>query len=151
MVNAITPRSVLLSTKTRKAPIQLVSRNKSIIRPLYIPSMVVVSSSSSFLEEKYVNTSLISPVPKIRTNIPLSKFIATAIVSGANQNRLLIGLISANRKVMKACRNCGAIDATHHVSHRITPWLCASTFGRYIYAWLASHAVEYGMNDNWNP
>ena len=46
IVNAITQRSVLLSTKTRKAPIPLVSRNNSIIHPLYVPSVVTVSSSS---------------------------------------------------------------------------------------------------------
>lgn len=33
-VSAITPRSVLLSTKTRKAPIQLVSQKSNIIHPL---------------------------------------------------------------------------------------------------------------------
>lgn len=51
MVSAMTPRSVLLSTNTRNAPIPLVSRNKSIIRPLYMPSVVTVSSSSFFGEK----------------------------------------------------------------------------------------------------
>jgi len=48
MVSAITPRSVLLSTKTRNAPIPLVSRNNNIIHPLYTPRVVTVSSSSFF-------------------------------------------------------------------------------------------------------
>lgn len=121
IVNAITPRSVLLSTKTKNAPIQLVSQNNNIIHPLYIPIVVVILSSSVFFEEKYVNTSLISPVPKISTNIPLRKFIATAIVSGAIQNRLLIGCISAKKNVINICHNPGAIDTAHHVSHRSTP------------------------------
>ena len=48
IVSAITQRSVLLSTKTRNAPIPLVSRNNNIIHPLYIPRVVTVSSSSFF-------------------------------------------------------------------------------------------------------
>jgi len=91
IVNAITPRSVLLSTNTKKAPIQLVNQNNNIIRPLYIPIVVVISSSSVFFGAKYVIASLMSPVPNISTNIPLKKFIATATVSGAIQNQLLIG------------------------------------------------------------
>ena len=91
MVNAITPRSVLLSTNTRKAPIQLVSQKSNIIHQLYMPIAVVIDSSSAFFGAKYPNTSLMSPVPKIRTNIQLKKFMATAIVSGASQNRFLIG------------------------------------------------------------
>ena len=52
IVNAITPRSVLLSTNTKNAPIQLVSQKSNIIHPLYIPMVVVISSSSIFLGEK---------------------------------------------------------------------------------------------------
>ena len=135
IVNAITHRSLLLSTKTKNAHIQLVSRNNSIIHPLYIPSVVVISSSSfsSFFGEKYVNTSLMSPVQKIRTNTQLRKFIATAIVSGASQNRLLIGCMSANRNVTKICRRYGAAAAGPTLP-RSTPWLCASTLGIYIYS-----------------
>jgi hypothetical protein len=119
-VNAITPRSVLLSTNTKNAHIQLVSQKSNIIHPLYKPIVVVVSSSSPFFEEKYVNTSLISPVPKIRTNIQLKKFIATAIVSGANQNRLLIGCMRAKKNVINICHNPDTIDAGH-IFHRRTP------------------------------
>lgn len=55
--------------------------------------------------------SLMSPVQKISTKTPLRKFIATAIVSGAIRNRLLIGVINANRKVMNICRRPDAIVA----------------------------------------
>lgn len=121
IVNAITPRSVLLSTNTKKAPIQLVNQNNNIIRPLYIPIVVVISSSSVFFGAKYVIASLMSPVPKISTNIPLRKFIATATVSGAIQNQLLIGWISAKKNIINICRSHGIIVADHHTSPHITP------------------------------
>ena len=62
-----------------------------------------------------------SPVPKISTNIPLRKFIATAIVSGAIQNRLLIGWISAKKNIINVCRSWGAIFATDHTFPHKTP------------------------------
>ena len=122
MVNAITPRSVLLSTNTKNAPIQLVNQNNNIIRPLYIPMVVTASSSSVFFGAKYIIASLMSPVPKISTKIPLKKFMATATVSGPIQNQLLIGWISAKKNIMNICQSQGTIDATPPTSPHITPW-----------------------------
>ena len=87
IVIAITPRSVLLSTKTRNAPIPLVSQNSIPSRPKLNANHF---SSSSFLPKK-LNTSFTNPMLNIITNIPLRKFIATAMLSADSQNRLLIG------------------------------------------------------------
>lgn len=116
IVMAITPRSVLLSTKTKNAPIPLVSQNSMPSRPKLNANHF---SSSSFLPKK-LNTSLTSPILNIITNIPLRKFIATAMVSADSQNRLLIGCIRLNQNEINICRKYGA-TSTGHITHRRTP------------------------------
>jgi hypothetical protein len=81
-----TPRSVLLSTKTRNAHIPLVSHKRI---PNHQSHRNIFSSlvSSSFSARDLFNhkSSCTATTPKIKTKIPLIKFIITAIVSGANQ------------------------------------------------------------------
>jgi hypothetical protein len=89
----MTPRSVLLSTNTRNAPIPLVSQRRVPIRHVSRPVVPI------FLLI-YHNVSRISPIPNTMTNTPLRKFILTAIVSGANQKNDLIGSISANQNAI---------------------------------------------------
>ena len=62
--------------------------------------------------------SLIVPSPKIRTKIPLKKFIATATVSGPIQNPL-IAPMRLNQNVMKLCRISGGVVAVQ-LFHRNT-------------------------------
>jgi len=64
-------------------------------------------NSLIFLSKKFI-ISLIVHKENINTNIPLKKFIDTAILSGDNQNPHLIGCIKLNQKVIKACQSCGA-------------------------------------------
>ena len=101
-VIASTHKSVLLSTNTKNAPIPLVNQKSNPVHPKANESPFVVRFSC-FLAKK-LSTSSISPSQKIITNTPLRKFIATAMVSGANQNRLLIGVISPNQKAINICR-----------------------------------------------
>lgn len=90
---ANTQRSVLLSTKIRKAPIPLVSHNNVPIRPVTNPT------DPNFLL-RYASVSRTNPKPNIITNTPLKKFKLTATVSGAIQKNDFIGSISANQKAI---------------------------------------------------
>lgn len=110
ITNAITPKSFLLSTNTKNAHIQLVNRNSNIShqnessRLLSFfhgtSSSVDVSGRSFFIN--HFSTSTIAHNPNVITNNPLMKFMTIAIVSGDNQKKFAIGLISANRKAIKA-------------------------------------------------
>lgn len=131
VVIAITPRSVLLSTKTKKAHIQLLSHKSNIIQPDTKDRFFAFSDNSkSFIFVlKYSITSFTNPNPNISTNIPLKKFIATANVSGANRVFTLPNKL--NQKVMNTCRSKGAAEAIQ-TFHRSTQWLAAKTLGSYI-------------------
>jgi len=94
-VRAITHRSVLLSTKTRNAPIPLVNRNKSINRP-----NSKGYDDCSFFFCSQANAALIAHNHKTSVNIPLRKFIIIARESADIQNRELIGLTKLNQKVI---------------------------------------------------
>lgn len=70
IVKAITHRSVLLSTNTKNAHIQLVNQSNKVIHQ--IPNEIVfVSSESFFFSEKYHKTSSISHNPKIKHRGPV--------------------------------------------------------------------------------
>lgn len=97
--NAITPRSVLLSTKTRKAPIPLITHSKKYIHPnangrcvrsVFFPSHAIVGM------KKFI-TLRNAPSPKTSASGQLIKFKTTATVSGARPIILERGCISENR------------------------------------------------------
>lgn len=133
IVIAITHRSVLLSTKTKKAHIQLVSHNRIRNQPKYNGRFLFFNSLlSSFLSfEKKDIISCIVPIPIISTYTQLMKFIATAIVSGHIQN-FLKAPNKLNQNVINECRNQGAHDTTEF--HRKTQLFIAKIFGVYIYS-----------------
>lgn len=85
IVTAITQRSVLLSTNTKKAHIPLHNQSNNVAHHVANQIHFISSFFSSFLETKKSRTSLINNNPKIRHNGQDKKFIATAIVSGDNQ------------------------------------------------------------------
>lgn len=140
MVTAITQRSVLLSTKTKKAHIPLHSHNNKVAHHAANQIHSTSSFSLSFFETKKPSTSLTSNKPKIKHKGHDKKFIATAIVSGDNRSHENTEPI-LNQKEIKAYHKYG-IDSAVHMFHRNNQWFSAITFGVYIYAWLASQAVE---------
>ena len=87
MVTAITQRSVLLSTKTKKAHIPLHNQSNNVDH--HVANQIHVASSflESLFETKKPSTSLINNKPKIKHNGHDKKFIATAIVSGDNRSQ----------------------------------------------------------------
>lgn len=140
MVTAITQRSVLLSTKTKKAHIPLHNQSNNVDH--HVANQIHVASSflESLFETKKPSTSLINNKPKIKHKGQDKKFIATAIVSGDNRSHENTEPI-LNQKEIKAYHKYG-IDSAVHIFHRNNQWFSAITFGVYIYAWLASQAVE---------
>lgn len=135
----------MLSTKTKNAHIPLVSRNNNVIHPVAKERDLVMFDSFNF-SEKNSMASCIKANPKNKTNGQDKKFILTAIVSGDNQDPLNTDP-KLNQKAIKECRKNG-IDPATPTFHQINPKFSATTFGIYKYSWLASQAVEYGINDN---
>ena len=83
--------------------------------------------SLSFLSKKLI-TSLIVPRENNNTNIPLKKFIDTAILSGDSQNPHLIGWMRLNQNVINACQSCGP-DPAGYKYHHNTPKFSPNTLG----------------------
>lgn len=131
IVNAITPRSVLLSTNIKKAHIPLVNQSNNVIHPVANEIDLVVSDNFNF-SPKYWIDSLISASPKNNTNGPDKKFILTAIVSGDIQAPPNIEPI-LNQNDIKECRKNGITEAEPTLPHNI-PKFSAITFGMYKYS-----------------
>jgi hypothetical protein len=128
--NAKTHISVLLSTKTKKAHIQLVNRISINIHQI---ENEIGSSFSSSLLLKRGKASLNPQSQKISTNNQLSALILTAIVSFA---MLSIEEIGVHREKKYAIYECHSpiILAAGQLFHRIIPWFSETTFGMYIYS-----------------
>lgn len=93
IVMASTHRSVLLSTKTRKAPIPLVNQSS-------IPTHHEISPVDHIFLLRYHSVSRTSHNQNTNTKSPLKKLRLTATVSGDSQKKDLIGSINANQNVM---------------------------------------------------
>ena len=116
MVTAITQRSVLLSTKTKKAHIPLHSQSNNVAHHAANQIHSTLLFSLSFFETKKLSTSLINNKPKIKHKGHDKKFIATAIVSGDNRSHENTEPI-LNQKEIKAYHRYG-IDSAVHIFHR---------------------------------
>lgn len=124
IVRVITPRSVLLSTKTRKAPIPLVNQSKRYHRPnakavlkLFFKLIILSSTKCSALAN--------APSQKISENHPLILFIITARVSGAIVNEVS-GLSKLNQNAINTIQIwLGAIGP----SEKKNPLLSDQTLG----------------------
>ena len=123
IVNAITHRSVLLSTNTKNAHIQLVSHSKRVDHHIPNTTFFVVSDNS-FFSEKYHIISCINHKPNIKHRGHVKKFIATAIVSGANRsgaNQPSENIDQIlNQNVINIYHRYGIADASH-IFHRNNP------------------------------
>jgi hypothetical protein len=101
IVRLITPRSVLLSTKTRNAHIPLINHNNKYIHHNANVRLALLEVFSLLLSvicgEKYSITLRRAHSPKRSENGPDKKFITTATVSGARVNHGDNGFIRLNR------------------------------------------------------
>jgi hypothetical protein len=131
IVRAITQRSVLLSTKTKNAHIQLHNQSNNIIQP--VPKVRFSAFSSRLIfSEKYSITSFMRATQNIKHKGHDKKFMLTAIVSGESRHQLNIDQI-LNQNVMNAYRKNGIVHAVH-TFHQSNQKFSAIIFGVYIYA-----------------
>ena len=72
-------------------------------------------------------------------------FIEIAILSGDKPNHQFVHHVNENMKVKNWCQNPGILFAK--VFHQYIQAFSANILGIYIYSWLASQAVEYGVNE----
>lgn len=158
---AITHKSVLLSTITRNAHIQLVNQSSKIYHHIVIQFQFVsgsvtmlfhffnsdFSSLFSFLSFTNVNIWKIIAIQNISTRVALMLFIEIAILSEDKPNHQPVQPVREKINVRNWCRNHGIPFAT--VFHRYIPAFSAKIFGIYMYSWFASQAVEYGTNAFW--
>ena len=84
MVRLITPRSVLLSTKTRNAPIPLINHSKKYIHPMLNAVLKKDPSSCCVMFLKKLITLYNAHSPNNNESHQLILFITTATVSGAS-------------------------------------------------------------------
>lgn len=115
IVKAITQRSVLLSTKTKNAHIQLHSHNNRIVHQIQ-NTIDFTFSLNDNLSENQSETSFIKANQKIKHKGHDKKFIETAIVSGESQFQEKIDQIP-NQKVINIYHKYG-IDSAVHIFHR---------------------------------
>ena len=118
IVKAITPRSVLLSTKTKNAHIPLVNHSNNVIHQA--PNDIVFHFSVIFFfSQKYSTISFINHKPKNKHKGPDKKFIDTAIVSGDNHHPEKIDPI-LNQNAINIYHKYGIVPAVH-TFHRNRP------------------------------
>ncbi len=135
--------SVLLSTNNKNAHIQLVNHIKISVH--HIKNGTGFSSSDS-LFLKRTNASLNAQSPKRSTNTQLNALRFTATVSLAIFNTEEIAVHTEKKYAIYVCQSPNIPDAGQIFHHRIQLF-SDTTFGKYMYSWLASHAVEYGINE----
>lgn len=116
IVIAMTQRSVLLSTKTKNAHIQLHSHSNNVAHHVAKEIQLTSSFSSLFFVSKKFKTSFINNNQKIKHKGHDKKFMATAIVSGDNQLPEKTEPI-LNQNAINEYHKYG-IDPAVHVFHR---------------------------------